>query len=83
MRFTTLVLTIITLIFLNGSLFAEEFYLDSPYNTAAFRFEIDNDAVWDKDSNFTNGWRLATSARNTDMACVLTSGSISESITPS
>lgn len=22
------------------------------------RFEIDNDAIWDSDSNFSNGWSL-------------------------
>ncbi|SCX76395.1 lipid A deacylase LpxR family protein [Desulfoluna spongiiphila] len=34
------------------------FHLRSPYNTGIFRFEIDNDAVWKKDSNFSNGWSL-------------------------
>jgi hypothetical protein len=41
-----------------GTVSAEEFYLDSPRNKGLFRFEIDNDAVWDKDSNFSNGWSL-------------------------
>jgi hypothetical protein len=39
-------------------LFAEDFYLDSPYNKGTLRFEIDNDAIWDSDSNFSNGWSL-------------------------
>jgi lipid A 3-O-deacylase len=58
MRFTTLLFTMITLICWSGSLFAEDFYLDSPYNSAILRYEIDNDAVWDRDSGFSNGWSL-------------------------
>lgn len=37
---------------------AADFYLDSPYNKGTLRFEIDNDAIWDSDSNFSNGWSL-------------------------
>ena len=36
----------------------QDFYLDSPRNNGLFRFEINNDALWDRDSNFTNGWSL-------------------------
>ena len=39
-------------------LYAKDFYLDSHYNKGALRFEIDNDTVWNTDSNFTNGWSL-------------------------
>jgi hypothetical protein len=46
------------LIYLHGKLFAENFYLDSPKNKGTLRFEIDNDVIWDDDSNFTNGWSL-------------------------
>lgn len=42
----------------HSGLLAEDYYLDSPYNTGTLRFEIDNDTVWDTDSNFTNGWSL-------------------------
>jgi hypothetical protein len=37
---------------------AENFYLNNQRNKGALRFEINNDAVWDEDSNFTNGWSL-------------------------
>lgn len=40
------------------TLSAEEFYLDSPRNRGTLRLEIDNDAIWDQDSNFSNGWSL-------------------------
>ena len=36
----------------------DEFYLDSPRNKGTLRFEINNDVVFDRDSNFTNGWNL-------------------------
>ncbi|WP_419657199.1 conserved uncharacterized protein, DUF2219 [Desulfosarcina variabilis str. Montpellier] len=39
-------------------LFAGDFNINSIYNKATLRFEIDNDAVWKKDSDFTNGWSL-------------------------
>ena len=42
----------------NTTIQAEDFYLDSPNNNGALRFEIDNDAAWKKDSNFSNGWSL-------------------------
>lgn len=37
---------------------AEDFYLDHSRNKGTLRFEIDNDVVWDEDSNFSNGWSL-------------------------
>jgi lipid A 3-O-deacylase len=37
-------------------LYADPFHLDSFYNKGTLRIEMDNDAIWDKDSNFTNGW---------------------------
>lgn len=39
-------------------LFAADFNLDSPDNKGTFRFEIDNDAIWGEDSNFSNSWSL-------------------------
>jgi lipid A 3-O-deacylase len=36
----------------------EKFFLDSPTNKGAFRLEIDNDIIWNRDSNFTNGWSI-------------------------
>ncbi|NNK86434.1 MAG: lipid A deacylase LpxR family protein [Desulfobacterales bacterium] len=42
----------------NNRLLAENLYLDSPGNTGTLRFEIDNDTIWNKDNNFTNGWSL-------------------------
>lgn len=46
------------MLFFYSCAFAEDFYLGSPFNKITLRFEIDNDAVWDTDSNFTNGWSL-------------------------
>ncbi len=40
------------------TLWAGDFNTNSCYNKGILRFEIDNDAVWDKDSAFTNGWSL-------------------------
>ncbi len=45
-------------VFFHNTLRAEDFYLDSPYNKGTLRFEIDNDAIWNSDSNFSNGWSL-------------------------
>lgn len=42
----------------NTALFAESFYLDSPFNQRTLRYEIDNDVVWNRDSNFSNGWSI-------------------------
>lgn len=42
----------------NTHVFAKNFYLDSSLNKGTLRFEIDNDVVWEKDSNFSNGWSL-------------------------
>ena len=36
----------------------DEFYLDSTRNKRALRFEFNNDIVFDRDSNFTNGWNV-------------------------
>ncbi len=46
------------LISFDSSLFAGDFNLDSPRNKGTWRFEVNNDAVFDKDSNFSNGWSL-------------------------
>lgn len=54
----TFVFAMIILICGSGPLFAEDFYLDSPYNKGTLRFEINNDTIWDEDSNFSNGWSL-------------------------
>jgi len=51
-------LSVFLLIRFNEMVFAENFYLDSDRNKATIRLELDNDLVWDKDSNFTNGWSL-------------------------
>jgi lipid A 3-O-deacylase len=37
---------------------ADNFYLEGPGNHGTLRLEIDNDVIWDDDSNFTNGWSL-------------------------
>ena len=58
MRIYKLFLIAFLLALFNSTLFAEDFNLDSPRNKSTLRFEIDNDAVWDKDSNFSNGWSL-------------------------
>jgi hypothetical protein len=46
------------LIYFNTTVFAEDFYLDSPRNKGTLRFEIDNDSIVDEDSNFSNGWSI-------------------------
>ena len=51
-------LVAVLLLTANTAMAAEDFYLDSPYNKGTFRFEIDNDALWNEDSNFSNGWSL-------------------------
>jgi hypothetical protein len=35
-----------------------KFNLDSQYNQGTLRLEIDNDIIWNRDSNFTNGWSV-------------------------
>ena len=35
-----------------------KFNLDSEYNQGTLRLEIDNDIIWNRDSNFTNGWSV-------------------------
>lgn len=42
----------------NYTIAAESYNLTSERNTGTFRFEIDNDSIWDNDSNFSNGWSL-------------------------
>ena len=46
------------LINFNNMVFAENFYLDSDRNKGTLHFELNNDIIWDEDSNFTNGWSL-------------------------
>ena len=58
MRVYKLFLIVFLLVTFNSTLFAEEFYLDSPRNEGTFRIEINNDAVWANDSQFSNGWSL-------------------------
>jgi len=58
MKFCGFLLVIFLLATPNSILLAEDFYLDSPRNKGTFRFEIDNDAIWVSDSNFSNGWSL-------------------------
>jgi hypothetical protein len=58
MKFHRLFLFVFLLQLTNHPLHAEEFYLESPRNTGTLRFEIDNDTVWNTDSQFTNGWSL-------------------------
>ena len=38
----------------------------SPYKKGILRFEIDNDAIWDSDSNFSNGWSLQNHTKRYD-----------------
>jgi hypothetical protein len=45
-------------VFINGTAFGEDFYLDSPRNTGTLRFEVDNDMFFQDDSQFSNGWSL-------------------------
>lgn len=58
MRFLILVLVVSFLGCFAGVSFADSLNLDSPRNSKMWRFEIDNDAVLDSDSNFSNGWSL-------------------------
>lgn len=37
---------------------ADTFHLESANNKSLVRFELDNDIIWNDDSNFTNGWSL-------------------------
>ena len=37
---------------------AQDFELSRGYNRGTLRLEIDNDMIWCKDSNFTNGWSV-------------------------
>ena len=58
MKIIIILLTIFLFISFNSSVFGEDFYLDSPRNSATLRSEIDNDIIWNKDSNFSNGWSI-------------------------
>lgn len=51
-------LSIFLSVHFNSTVFGQDFNLDSPYNRGTIRFEIDNDIIWNRDSNFTNGWSL-------------------------
>ena len=37
---------------------ADNIYLDNVKNKGIFRFEMDNDLVWKRDSGFSNGWSI-------------------------
>jgi hypothetical protein len=52
------VLVALLIVMTHDAASAEDFYLDSPRNEGLVRFEINNDAIWDRDSNFSNGWSL-------------------------
>ena len=58
MRIYIISLVVFLLAFSNGISSAEDFYLDSPRNKGALRFELDNDAIFDEDSGFSNGWSI-------------------------
>ncbi|MBW1694314.1 MAG: lipid A deacylase LpxR family protein [Deltaproteobacteria bacterium] len=58
MRIFKFLLVFLSLVSFNHTSFAEDFFLDSPRNKGTLRFEIDNDAIWATDSNFSNGWSL-------------------------
>lgn len=58
MRGRKILLTVFCFAFFNSNLFAEEFHLDSPRNEGTLRHEVNNDAVFDEDSGFSNGWSL-------------------------
>ena len=57
-RIPIIFLSIFISVHISGTVFGEDFYLDSPYNSGTLRFEIDNDIIWNRDSNFSNGWSL-------------------------
>lgn len=54
----TFLLSIIILIQMNAAAFSEDLHINSPRNKGTLRFEIDNDSIWNKDSNFSNGWSI-------------------------
>jgi hypothetical protein len=54
-KISKVLLALILLILRCDTLFADEFYLDSPRNKGLLRIEIDNDLVWGADRGFTNG----------------------------
>ena len=58
MKISIVLLVSIWLICFNNPVWGEDFYLDSPRNKGILRLEIDNDIIWNRDSNFSNGWSL-------------------------
>jgi lipid A 3-O-deacylase len=58
MRIFICLLSAMLLINFNHVALAKNFYLDSNRNKGTLRFELDNDIVWNNDSNFTNGWSI-------------------------
>ena len=58
MKISIVLLASIWLICFNNPVLGEDFYLDSPRNKGTLRLEIDNDIIWSRDSNFSNGWSL-------------------------
>jgi hypothetical protein len=58
MRIIKFLLIAFLLVYFNSTLFAEDFYLDSPRNKGTLRLEVNNDAVFDEDSGFSNGWSI-------------------------
>ena len=58
MKIFAVLFPLLLLISFNCAAMAEDFYLDSPRNKGTIRFEIDNDIIWNRDSNFSNGWSL-------------------------
>jgi len=58
MRIFVGMLTAFLLINMNPAAAAENFYLDGNRNRGTLHFEMNNDLIWDDDSNFTNGWSL-------------------------
>ena len=58
MRIYIISLVVFLLAFSNGISSAEDCYLDSPRNKGTLRFELNNDAIFDEDSGFSNGWSI-------------------------
>lgn len=58
MRFTLPLLLTLLLMPFHGPAYGDNFYLDSPHNTSIVRLELDNDMIWSRDSNFSNGWSV-------------------------
>lgn len=56
MKLTKALTLVLFLLPAPGAVCAQDFYLDSHRNHRLFRFEINNDVIWNRDSNFSNGW---------------------------